>query len=306
MENQRTKFLQRLIILILIICGYQSFAQTGIVRGSVIDADNGESLIGVTILLKGTSIGTITDLDGKFFLSVDTGIYNIQISYVSYQTQILEDVKIKLNGLILLNNILLQPSNLELDAVIVKADMVRNNESSMMLVKQRSAAMIDGISSDRMALIGDANAVEAAKRVTGVSVEGGKYVYVRGLGDRYSKTTLNGMEIPGLDPDRNSLQMDIFPTSLMNNITVSKNFTPDMPADFTGGLMNLETKDFPDDRILSFSASLGYNPSMHFNSDYLKYQGGSTDFLGFDDGTRALPSSGWKPDYSHTDKWCAN
>ena len=291
MENQRKKFLQRLIILILIICGYQSFAQTGIVRGSVIDADNGESLIGVTILLKGTSIGTITDLDGKFFLSVDTGIYNIQISYVSYQTQILEDVKIKLNGLILLNNILLQPSNLELDAVIVKADMIRDNESSMMLVKQRSAAMIDGISSDRMALIGDANAVEAAKRVTGVSVEGGKYVYVRGLGDRYSKTTLNGMEIPGLDPDRNSLQMDIFPTSLMNNITISKNFTPDMPADFTGGLMNLETKDFPDDRILSFSASLGYNPSMHFNSDYLKYQGGSTDFLGFDDGTRALPTA---------------
>ena len=282
--------MKKLIILLFVILGFQSFAQKGTIRGSAVDQENGEALIGVTVLLKGTSIGTITDLDGKFSLPADPGTYDIQISYVSYQPQLIQGVEVKSGEVTLLNNILMQTANLDLGEVVVKADMIRDNESSMMLVKQRSAAMIDGISSDRMALIGDANAVEAAKRVTGVSVEGGKYVYVRGLGDRYSKTTLNGMEIPGLDPDRNSLQMDIFPTSLMNNITVSKNFTPDMPADFTGGLMNLETKDFPDARILSFSASLGYNPSMHFNSDYLKYQGGSTDFLGFDDGTRALPS----------------
>ncbi|MDV7402933.1 TonB-dependent receptor plug domain-containing protein, partial [Arthrospira platensis SPKY1] len=98
---------------------------------------------------------------------------------------------------------------------------------------------------------GDGTAVEAAKRVTGVTIEDGKYIYVRGLGDRYTKTTLNEVEIPGLDPDKNSLQMDIFPTNLINNIMVSKNFTADQPADFTGGLVNIETKDFPEQRTFS-------------------------------------------------------
>ena len=155
--------------------------------------------------------------------------------------------------------------------------------------------MIDGISSARIQLIGDGTAVEAAKRVTGVSVEGGKYVYVRGLGDRYSKTTLNSLDIPGLDPDRNSLQLDIFPTNLIDNIIVSKNFTADMPADFTGGIMNIETKDFPDDKILSLSVSTSYNPQMHFNPDFLTYTGGKTDLLGYDDGSRALPEKALDP-----------
>ncbi len=98
----------------------------------------------------------------------------------------------------------------------------------------------------RISQIGDATAVEAAKRVTGVTVEGGKYVYIRGLGDRYSKTTLNGMDIPGLDPDKNTIQMDIFPTDLVSNIVVSKSFTADQPADFTGGFLNIETSAFPE------------------------------------------------------------
>src|SRR5690606_11693414 len=113
--------------------------------------------------------------------------------------------------------------------------------------------------------------------------------------DRYSKTTLNHMDIPGLDPDRNSLQMDIFPTNLIDNMLVSKNFTADMSADFTGGMMNVETRDFHGEKIISISASTSFNPDMHLNSGYLTYPGGSTDFLGFDDGTRALPERARQP-----------
>ena len=144
---------------------------------------------------------------------------------------------------------------------------------------------MDGISSAQIQKVGDATAVEAAKRVTGVSIEDGKYIYVRGLGDRYTKTTLNNMDLPGLDPDRNSLQMDIFPTNLIDNIIVSKNFTAEMPADFTGGLLNVETKDFPEKKIFNVSVGVAFNPEMHFNPDFLTYEGGATDFLGFDDGT---------------------
>lgn len=112
----------------------------------------------------------------------------------------------------------------------------------------------------------------------GVSVQSGKYVYVRGLGDRYTKSILNGMDIPGLDPDKNTVQMDIFPTNILENIIVIKSGSADLPADFTGGVVNIVTKDFPSKKTMSFSVSGGFNPDMHFNSNYVNYDGGGTDF----------------------------
>src|SRR5690606_17835013 len=162
-------------------------------------------------------------------------------------------------------------------------------EEALLTVKKKAPNVLDGISSANFRKIGDSDAASAIKRVPGVSVEEGKYVYVRGLGDRYTKSTLNGMDIPGLDPDRNTVQMDMFPTSLLDNIIVVKSFTADLPADFTGGIVDITTKDFPDEKILSISLSTGYHPQMHFNKHYLSYPGGKFDFLGFDDGTRALP-----------------
>lgn len=264
-------------------------AQKGYIRGTVLDASTGESLIGVTVSLPGTTVGTITDLDGKFSLALEPGTYAVQFTYVSFQPQKVEGVLVEAGEAAVLGNIILEEAVMELGEVVVRAEAVRATETSMMLIKQKSVSMLDGISSERMQLTGDATAADAARRVTGVTVEGGKYVYVRGLGDRYAKTLLNNMDIPGLDPDRNSLQMDIFPTNLIQNISVSKNFTADMPGDFTGGLMNVETIDFPDQRTQSVSVGVGFNPDMHLNGDYLTYDGGRTDLLGFDDGTRALP-----------------
>ncbi|MBE0663299.1 MAG: TonB-dependent receptor [Bacteroidales bacterium] len=273
--------------LILVLSG--TMAQNGTIRGSVLDGKTGETLVGVTVLVKGTTIGASTDLDGKFSISVSVGSHELQITYISYQTVLLENVRVKLNEVTLIDDILLQESSFELAEVVISAEAIRTTEAVLMTMKKQSVVIMDGISSAKIKLIGDATAVEAAKRVTGVSIEDGKYVYVRGLGDRYSKTMLNHVDIPGLDPDRNSLQMDIFPTNLVDNMMVVKNFTADLPADFTGGIMNIETKDFPEDKIFSVSLSTTYNPDMHLNPDFLTYKGGKTDFLGFDDGTRAIP-----------------
>lgn len=277
------------VSLFLIALSISLIAQKGTIRGTVIADKTGETLIGVNILVKEKGTGTITDLDGNFSISLDPGVYSLQFSYITYQTITVEGIEVKPDDVTVLDNIRMAESSMELQQVVITAEQVRNNEIALMSIKKKSAAIMDGISASKMRLTGDATAVDAAKRVTGVSIEGGKYIYVRGLGDRYSKTTLNGIDIPGLDPDRNSLQLDIFPTNLIDNMVVSKNFTADLPADFTGGLMNVETKAFPDKKILNVSASVGFNPSMHFNSDYLTYDGGSTDFLGFDDGTRELP-----------------
>lgn len=266
-----------------------AWAQNGIIRGTVIDDATGETVIGANISIKETSAGAVSDLDGQFSIEIEPGVYNLQVTYIGYQALTIEEIGVRAGEVTVIGEIRISESSLELQEVVVSAKTIQTTEAALLTVKKKSAVMLDGISSAKMELTGDATAVEAAKRVTGVSVEGGKYVYVRGLGDRYSKTTLNNVDIPGLDPDRNTLQMDIFPTNLINNIVVSKNFTADMPADFTGGLLNVEIKDFPEEKIFNLSVGTSFNPNMHFNSNFLTYEGGATDFLGFDDGTRALP-----------------
>ncbi|MFC6996062.1 TonB-dependent receptor domain-containing protein [Rufibacter roseus] len=156
-------------------------------------------------------------------------------------------------------------------------------------MQRKSATVMDGVSAEQFSRSGDSDAAAALTRVTGLSIEGSKYVYVRGLGDRYVKTSLNGAEVPGLDPNRNTVQMDLFPANLLDNLTVSKTFTPDMPGSFSGGFVNITTKDFPDRFTLQFSTSIGVNDQTTFNGKFLSSNRGKTDWLGFDDGTRAVP-----------------
>lgn len=268
----------------------QIMAQTGILRGKVTEASTGEGAIGATVTLEGTTNAAFTDIDGEFTLSVPYGKHNLVVTYVGFQKKTIADIDINAQKTeVYLENIVLDTDTQTLQEVVVKAEILRTSEAAITMIKRNSSVILDGISSAKMKITGDATAVEAAKRITGVSIEGGKYVYVRGLGDRYTKTTLNGVDIPGLDPDRNSLQMDIFPTSLVDNIMVSKNFSAEMPADFTGGLMNVETKAFPENKVFNVSLGVGYNPQANLKSDFLTYDGGNSDFLGFDDGSRALP-----------------
>lgn len=266
-------------------------AQNGIIRGTVFDGVNGESLPGVTIYIESNLQGTITDLDGKFNLSVAPGTYDLRISFISYETVKMEGVRVNTGEVTLLNDIELKEATFEIASAVVTAKAIRSTETALMALKQKSPTLYDGISASSLRKTGDSDAAASVKRITGVSVSDGKYVYVRGLGDRYTKTVLNGVDIPGLDPDRNTLQMDIFPSNIIDNIIVYKSFSVDLPADFTGGVVDIELKDFPEERKGSISLSAGYNPNFHFNSNYLTYEGGKTDYLGFDDGTRSIPAT---------------
>lgn len=280
-----------LLVLFQLLAGF-AFAQKGIVRGSVFEESTGEPLFGVSILVKELSTGAVTDFDGKFEIQADPGTYTLQVSYISYSPVELAAVVVASGKVSVLGDILMKEDASELETVTVQGTAIRTTESALMSVKRNSPNVLDGITASTFRQIGDGDAASAVKRVTGVSIEGGKYVYVRGLGDRYTKTVLNGVDVPGLDPDRNALQMDIFPTNVIDNILVSKSFTADLPADFTGGVVDIETKDFPEEKTAKLSISGGINPAMHFNSNYLSYEGGKTDWLGFDDGTREIPTGG--------------
>ncbi|MBC6408923.1 MAG: TonB-dependent receptor [Ekhidna sp.] len=271
-----------------------TYAQNGTIRGTVIEGDNGEPLFGVTVQIKGTTNGAITDFDGKFSISATPGNYDLQVSFVSFQTVTISGLLVEADKVTLIDQIRLEEDVELLDEVVITAEVIKTTEAALLTVKRKSANVMDGISAASFRKIGDSDAAEAIKRIPGISVQGGKYVFVRGLGDRYTKTILNGMEVPGLDPDRNSLQLDVFPTNIIDNLIVLKSFTADLPADFTGGVVNIETKNFPAGKEIGVSISLGFNPNMHFNNEYRTYKGSNSDFLGFDDGRRNIPVS---PDF---------
>ncbi|MDF1576606.1 MAG: TonB-dependent receptor [Bacteroidales bacterium] len=280
------------IFLFLLLSGtcYLAYAQPGDIRGIVFDGETGEYLPGVTIFAEGTTSGTITDLDGKFNLKVAGGTYNLRISFISYEILQLTGVEVRAGEVTSLGEIRLEEASISLQEVTITAKAIRNTETALVSIKHKSPNVLDGISEGSIKRIGESDAAGAMKRITGVSVSDGKYVFVRGLGDRYTKSLLNGMDIPGLDPDRNTTQMDIFPTAVINNIIVHKTFSADLPADFTGGAIDIELKDFPETKHASVSLGIAYNPNAHFNKEFLSYEGGKTDFLGFDDGTRAIPA----------------
>ena len=287
------KFLHTLLLLLV---GATLFAQTGTVRGKVLDGETGEPvLFGDVFLASDQSVGTQTDLDGLFELELPIGPQTIVVAYTGFD-EFRQEVIVAADKVVALADIRLGTSSIELvgedgEVLTIVAQQVTNTENAMQTLQRKSLNTINAVSSQAFSLRGDGNSADALKRVTGLSVEGGKYVYVRGLSDRYSKTTLNSANIPGLDPERNTVQMDLFPTSLLENIVVYKNFTPDLPGDFTGGLINIQTKEFPETETLKASLSFGFNDNANFNSNYLGYEGSSTDWLGYDNGARDFPAA---------------
>lgn len=265
-----------------------SLAQTGSVAGIINDGEYNDVLAFANVIVKGTQTGTTSDFDGKYSLNLAPGTYTLQFSFVGYQTKEITEVVIAANQTITLD-VTLNASAGQLDEVVVTATARQNTEASVLSIQKNSVTLMDGLSLETIKKTGASDVASAVQSVPGVSVQGGKFVYVRGLGDRYTKSILNGMEVPGLDPDRNTLQLDIFPSQILENIIVTKSATADQPADFTGGVVDIVTKDIPTRAEYSVSLGLGYNSDFHFNKDYLTGDKSNTDILGFDDGLRDNP-----------------
>ncbi len=264
-------------------------ATNGTIKAVVVDDLTGETLIGATVAVDGTSRGAITDMDGNASISIPAGTYNIRVSYVSYQPLLIQDVSIESNQTTSLN-VRMKQSQQQLGEVIVTAKALKNNENALLTVQVKSPKLFDAITSDQFSKVGASDAAGALKKVTGVTISDGKYVFVRGLGDRYSKSTLNGSDIPSLDPNRNAVQLDMFPSNLIDNIIVYKTFTPELSGDFAGGIIDIATKDFPESFNLQLSAGTEYNKQANLNDNFLVAKGSSTDILGFDNGFRSLPA----------------
>ena len=267
-----------------------AYAQNkGIIKGIITENETNDVVPFATVVVQGTTNAVQSDIEGKYSIELTPGTYTLIVQFFGFEDYELKDVVVQA-GETIEKDVVLGSAPEMLTTVVITGVRSKDTEEALLKDQQEAAEVKDAVSIESIKKSGDSNAAGAAKRVSGVSVQGGKYIYVRGLGDRYTKTLLNGLDVPGLDPDRNAIQLDIFPTNILQNITVFKSFTANEPADFGGGLVDLTTQKMPKEKYLKISTSLGYNPSMHFNSNYLQYEGGATDFLGFDDGTRgAIP-----------------
>jgi len=285
------KFNQIIFFLAILLTSTSVFAQKGTVRGTINDQKTGEALMFTNVVVLNTSpvIGAQTDLDGNYELTIDAGTYSLEVSYVGYTSKTITDVVVKADDITVVD-FPMSDESMELAEVVVKATRLDRSENALLMLQKKSYAIQDGISSQEMSRIGSSNAAESAKRVSGASVIGGKYVNIRGLSDRYINTQMNGIQLPSTNPYRNSTPLDLIPANLLDNLVITKTFTPDQPGTVTGGNVNLKTKSFPERFTLSFSASTTYNTVSSLNDNFLTYQGGKTDWLGYDDGTRAIPS----------------
>ena len=267
-----------LIIILNISFIYSVFSQ-GIIRGKISDK-NGETLIGVTLVLKANpGVGVTTDLDGNYsFKILDSTPQIILISYISFNN--IEETVNPRNGEIIVKNFVMQDASKELGVVEVTAKANKANLYYLEKVKQNSATTIDYVSNETMKKSGDPNVVAAVARVTGVSTNG-SFITVRGIGDRYVKTTINGNRIPTLDPFTNNIKLDIFPASLVDNVIITKTASPDLPADWAGAYLSVETKDFPDALTVNSETSIGYNNQSSLK-EVVSSSRSSTDWLGYD------------------------
>ncbi len=280
-----------LFIIPALIClsSQYAFAKSGKLVGNVIDFETGDPIIGATIMLQDTNIGAASNLDGNFIVNkIPAGVYVIQVSSIGYNSLAIEEFEISDDQSLTLN-FTLYPKTQHIQKIVVTAKALKNTEATMLKERKRSISISDAISSEAFSRSGSGDAAEALTKVTGVSVVGGQFVYIRGLGGRYGNTSLNGISIPTPDPDQQSVPVDLFPTNLLDNIVVEKTFTPDKPGNFSGGNVDLRTKDLPEALTLAFSSSASYNSNTTFNGDFLSTSRGSKDWLGYDDGTRNIP-----------------
>ena len=262
---------------------------SGKIVGTVTDEITGEPLLGITIAVEGTQLGAITDLDGYFRVkNVPVGVYKITVTCVGYNKSEIVGVNVT-NKEVTTIDLAISEQIFEMEGITVKSKAVHNTEVSILAKRQKATAISDAISSEQISRSGSGNAADAMTKVTGATVLSGKYVYIRGLGDRYTNTHLNGSPLPSPDPDKQAMPLDLIPTGLLDNIVVEKSFTPDKPGNFAGGSVNLNTKDYPKKRELKFSSSTSYN-SLTTGKNILSQPKSSTDWLGYDNGKRQVPA----------------
>ncbi len=277
--------------LLLIISAAAGFSQqTGKISGKVTDSKTGETLIGLTVKLTGATLGASTDIEGRYTLNnLNPGKYSLSFSYIGYQNKNITEIEVSAGKITTLDVIMQEANSLALEEVVITATVRQESISALYAQQKNSISISSGITSELIRRTPDRSTSEVLKRVSGASIQENKFVIIRGLADRYNSSILNNAVLPSSEPDRKAFSFDIIPANLIDRIVVNKTASADLPGDFAGGVIQVITRDVPEENFLNASVSFGYNNQATFQ-DFTSNARNKFDFLGFDDGSRKLPA----------------
>ncbi|MEO6453101.1 MAG: carboxypeptidase-like regulatory domain-containing protein, partial [Ginsengibacter sp.] len=279
----------RFIITLLVFLSISGagFGQSGKVEGKVTDSKTGGPLAGVSVLLDGSTTGVATDIDGRFVLSLMPGkIYTLKLTSVGFKIRELTDVTVTANNVSSIE-VTLESATKSESEIVITGTARKETVAALISYQKNTNTVAQVISSESIRRSPDRNTGEVLKRVPGTSIQDGKYLVVRGLADRYNQAMLNGILLSSTEPDRKTFSFDIFPASIIDNIIINKAFVPELPGEWAGGIIQVNTKDVPAQNFFNLQVGTGFN-TQTIGKDFYSYPGGRYDFLGFDNGFRGL------------------
>lgn len=266
-------------------------ANAGFLKGRVIGGEN-DTLFKATIQLVELKKGGFSQRDGTFLIKdIPAGTYTLRVSYIGYESKVIKGVKISKNDTTNINVVKLISDIKQTDEVIVEGRREMSGQAAVIDMRKKSIQVADMLSSEDMKRAPDSDIGQSLRRVSGVTLMEGKHIYVRGVSERYSITTLNGANLATTETDKNAFAFDMLPADFIENASVAKSFTPDLSGNFAGGLVQLNTVKFPTKSGWKFSFGASGSDNLTFQNNFLRFAGGKTDWLGFDDGTRKLDRS---------------
>lgn len=226
-----------LLALLLLLSSFVSYSQ---LSGKVTADDEPNGVPFVNIRLSGTNTGTTSDFDGNYKFDITDGEYDLIFSYISYKT---DTIHVIVGGEAILNHHM-STNTIEIDEVVVEHRVSRDGENILLMDRKEITEVTQNIGSKELQKTGSSNVAEGLTKVTGVSSQS-NYIFIRGMGDRYNNSYLNGLPLASIDPDSKMMPMDIFPTQIIKNLNVNKSYNPNSYGDFSGGYLDIRTKDYP-------------------------------------------------------------
>lgn len=284
-----------LLIIFSLSLTLSSFAQKTRISGKVINNKN-EVLIGVTVKLTGAKQQmTSTNVEGRYIIVVEPNQkYTLTFSYVGYETKTIENVQVKKQGEEEVYDVILEENKKVNNEVVVKSTRASNKggetNNAMIAYQKNTNTVASVVSAEAIKRSPDRSTSDVLKRTPGASLQEGKFIVVRGLADRYNQAMVNGVLLTSTEPDRKSFSFDLIPAAVIDNIIINKAFVPELPGEWAGGLIQVNTKDIPTKNFFNIQLGTGFN-TQTIGRDFYKDDKSSTDWLGFDNGKRALPNS---------------
>jgi outer membrane receptor protein involved in Fe transport len=272
---------------IFLFIGNLAFGQSGNIVGAVIETETGEPIIGAKVVIIELQKSATADLNGNFkFNEVPIGKYTISATFFGYLKKNITEVQVTNKGITTLN-ISLDFETAETETVVITAEAVKETSEALLIIRANAEQISDGIAADAIRRSPDNTTSDVMKRIPGASIQEGKFAIIRGLNERYNSGFVNGAPLPSTETDKRAISFDLFPSNVLDNITILKTATPDQPADFAGGIIQINTKEIPTSDFFDIGVGVGINTLANFNQ-FKSFDQGSLPVLGLTGGELSL------------------